>query len=151
VGCDGIHSKVRAQFATDDPHYSGRIAYRGLVPISELESTWPFPTYSVSWLGNDKHFLVFPISKNQTLNIVAFVATEEEQLGGLKESWTATGNRDDVAKDFEDFEKTVRHIISLMPEHPSKWVLNDREPLPQWVFARGKVVLMGDAAHAVSI
>ncbi|EXJ67159.1 uncharacterized protein A1O5_09806 [Cladophialophora psammophila CBS 110553] len=149
VGCDGIHSKLRAQFSTDNPRYGGRIAYRGLVPISKLESNWPFQTYSVSWLGKDKHFLVFPISNNRILNIVAFVATEEEKLGGLKESWTATGNKSDLAKDFADFDKTVLEIISHMPEHPSKWVLNDRKPLPQWVFAQGKVVLMGDAAHAM--
>lgn len=95
--------------------------------------------------------MVFPISENRTLNIVAFVATDESQLGGLKESWTATGERSQLAKDFQDFEPTVRKIISLMPENPSKWVLNDREPLEQWVFARGKIVLMGDAAHAVSL
>ena len=36
-----------------------------------------------------------------------------------------------------------------MDEKPSKWILNDREPLEQWVWANGKVVLMGDAAHAM--
>ena len=36
-----------------------------------------------------------------------------------------------------------------MDERPSKWILNDREPLEQWVWASGKVVLMGDAAHAM--
>jgi 2-polyprenyl-6-methoxyphenol hydroxylase-like FAD-dependent oxidoreductase len=151
IGCDGIHSNLRAQFRTDNPKYSGRIAYRGLVPIDKLKSWWPFQTYSVSWLGKDKHFLVFPISNNRTLNIVAFIATDESNLGDLKESWTATGDRDSLAKDFEGFEPTVRKIISLMPQHPSKWVLNDREPLKKWVFAGGKLVLMGDAAHAVSI
>ncbi|KAL1966217.1 hypothetical protein VTN77DRAFT_4769 [Rasamsonia byssochlamydoides] len=149
VGCDGIHSNLRSQFSTDNPRYSGRIAYRGLVPIRNLESWWPFPSYSASWLGPDKHFLVFPISKNTILNVVAFVSTDEKDLGELKESWSATGNRDDLARDFESFDQTVRRIISLMPEHPSKWVLNDREPLDQWVFAKGKVVLMGDAAHAM--
>lgn len=151
VGCDGIHSTLRSQFSADHPRYSGRIAYRGLVSISELQSWWPFPSYSTSWLGPDKHFLVFPISRNTLLNIVAFVTTDESALGGLKESWTATGHREDLARDFESFDGTVRRIISLMPENPSKWVLNDREPLDRWVFAGGKVVLMGDAAHAVSI
>lgn len=151
VGCDGIHSTLRSQFSSDNPRYSGRVAYRGLVPIDKIKPWWPFHTYSVSWLGLGKHFLVFPISRNRTLNIVAFVSTGEKELGGLKESWTATGDRDDLAKDFDGFESTVRKIISLMPQHPSKWVINDRDPLDQWVFASGKVVLMGDAAHAVRI
>lgn len=149
VGCDGIHSSLRAQFAPENPTYSGRIAYRGLVPTSKIEAWWPFQTYSVSWLCKDKHFFVFPISQNQTVNIVAFVSTPEEKLGGLRESWTSTGERSQLAKDFEDFEETVRKVIECMDEKPSKWILNDREPLEQWVWASGKVVLMGDAAHAM--
>lgn len=94
VGCDGIHSMLRSQFSADHPRYSGQIAYRGLVSITpELRAWWPFPSYSASWLGPDKHFLVFPISRNTLLNVVAFVSTEEHALGGLKESWTATGRR----------------------------------------------------------
>ena len=34
-----------------------------------------------------------------------------------------------------------------MPSQPSKWILNDREPLQQWV--HGRFVLVGDAAHAM--
>ena len=114
----------------------------------DIDSWWPLPTYSASWLGHNKHFLAFPISRNTMLNVVAFVHSAGEKP---KESWTATGPRSEVEKAFADFEPTVRRTISLMNENPSKWVLNDREPLDQWVFQGGKVVLMGDAAHAVSV
>ncbi|KAK5196282.1 hypothetical protein LTS03_003964 [Exophiala xenobiotica] len=150
IGCDGIHSAVRAQFTRDNPEYSGRIAYRGLVPISEIEDWWGFETYSVTWLGKNRHFLCFPISQNQTLNIVAFVAEKEENLGDLRESWTAVGKREDVFKAFEGFEEKVQRVIQLMPEQPSKWLINDRKPLDQWVYLGGKVVLLGDAAHAMT-
>src|SRR4051794_5416061 len=121
VGCDGIHSNLRSQFRPDKPRYSGRIAYRGLVPITAIEDWWPLPTYSASWLGPDKHFLVFPISRNTVLNIVAFVYSEHEEA---KESWTATGHRADVAEEFTSFEPTVRKLIDLMQENPSRWILN---------------------------
>ncbi|KAL6719527.1 hypothetical protein ACLMJK_003768 [Lecanora helva] len=149
IGCDGIHSKIRSQYISDDPKYSGRIAYRGLVDIKDIEAWWPFKSYSISWLGPGKHFFVFPISSNKTLNIVAFVSAPRESLGDLRESWTSKGYRDECAKDFENFDEIVKQIISLMPGRPSKWLLNDREPLSQWAFAGGKVVLMGDAAHAM--
>lgn len=123
------------------------MCYRGLVPIKDLETWWPFKSYSISWLGPDKHFLAFPISKNKTLNIVAFVYSDDERA---LESWTATGHRSEVQKEFESFDPTVRKTISFMNEFPSKWILNDRELLDQWVFGSGKIVLMGDAAHAVS-
>ena len=92
---------------------------------------------------------MFPVLTNRILNVVAFVSAPESKLDGLKESWTSTGEREECAKDFEDFEKTVKRVIKLMPICPSKWLLNDREPLGKWVFANGKVVLMGDAAHAM--
>ncbi|KAJ9641703.1 hypothetical protein H2204_002765 [Knufia peltigerae] len=150
IGCDGIHSAVRAQFARDNPEYSGRIAYRGLVPISEIEDWWGFETYSVTWLGKNRHFLCFPISQNKTLNIVAFVAEKEENLGDLKESWTALGEKAEVFEAFKGFEEKVQKLIQLMPEQPSKWLINDRKPLDQWVYLGGKVVLLGDAAHAMT-
>ncbi|PTB62102.1 FAD/NAD(P)-binding domain-containing protein [Trichoderma citrinoviride] len=146
VGCDGIHSNIRSQFRSDNPRYSGRMCYRGLVPIKDLESWWPFPSYSISWLGPDKHFLAFPISRNTILNIVAFVYSDDDRT---KESWTATGHRSEVQKEFESFDATVRKTISFMNENPSKWILNDRELLDQWVYGNGKIVLMGDAAHAM--
>ncbi|KAK9786651.1 putative FAD-binding domain-containing protein [Seiridium cardinale] len=150
IGCDGIHSAVRGQFATDKPAYSGRIAYRALVPISEIQDWWGFDTYSVTWLGKNRHFLCFPIANNETLNIVAFVAEKEENLGQLKESWTAIGQKDEVIEAFKGFEERVQKLIQLMPDQPSKWLINDREPLDQWVHLGGKVVLLGDAAHAMT-
>lgn len=36
-----------------------------------------------------------------------------------------------------------------MPEQPSKWRLNDRKPLDRWHYMDGKVMLLGDSAHAM--
>lgn len=149
IGCDGVHSTIRSQYIVDKPQYSGRIAYRGLVPIDSIKGGWPFPTYSVSWLGIDKHFLVYPISKNKTLNVVAFVTEDRVALRGFKESWTATGDREELASKFFDFSPTVRFIIDRMSAKPTEWLLNDREQIHQWAFAGGKLALLGDAAHAV--
>lgn len=42
IGSDGIHSEVRKQFIQGKALYSGKIAYRGIVPIEKLpEETWP--------------------------------------------------------------------------------------------------------------
>jgi len=150
IGCDGIHSTVRAQFASDNAEYSGRIAYRGLVPISAIREWWGFETYSVTWLGKNRHFLCFPISQNKTLNIVAFVAEKEENLGDLKENWTASGKKEEVVEAFKGFEERVQKVIQLMEDKPSKWLINDRKPLDQWVYMSGKAVLLGDAAHAMT-
>jgi salicylate hydroxylase len=148
IGCDGIHSAIRSQFATDKPVYGGMIAYRGVIPISTLP-TWNFPSYAVTWIAKGRHFLVFPICVNKSLNIVAFVTKAESEVEDTRESWTATCSRSDVEKDFAGFEETVQHIIRQMPDPSSKWRLNYREPLDQWVHLNGKVVLVGDAAHSM--
>jgi len=148
VGCDGIHSKIRNQFIQDKPMYSGQIAYRGLVPVSQI-SDWPLPSYSGMWCAKGKHFLTFPISRNETLNIVAFANAKGQDAEETAESWVSTCDRKEVEEDYKDFEPTVQKLISMMPEKPGKWRINDREPLERWHFLDGKIILLGDSAHAM--
>lgn len=148
IAADGIHSAVRAQFASDKPVFGGMIAYRGVIPMSSLPA-WPFPSYSVLWLAKGRHFLVFPISKNESLNIVAFVTKTEAEAADTEESWTQECDRSEVEKDFAGFEATVQHLIKQMPQPASKWRLNYREPLDQWVHMGGRVALVGDASHSM--
>ncbi|KAL7810569.1 hypothetical protein V8C44DRAFT_332563 [Trichoderma aethiopicum] len=154
IACDGIHSAVRRQFNGNDPsdlhpRYSGRVCYRGLLPLSAVERGWPYDSFAVSWLGPDRHFLVFPISRNKTLNVVAFVTKPETELGDLRESWSSTAPRAEVEAEFAGWEDTVQRIVRAMEPRPGKWKLNDRELLDQWVYLDGRVVLSGDAAHAM--
>ena len=150
VGADGIHSTVRSHFAArDSPRYAGQIAYRGLLPMSAVSPSWPFSTYAVSWVGSSKHFLVFPISRNQTLNVVAFVGKSENELGDLKESWTSSADRGELEMEFAGWDPTLRHLIGRMERRVGKWKINDRDLLEKWVYLDGRVVLLGDAAHAM--
>ena len=103
----------------------------------------------MSWLAPDKHFLVFPISRNKTLNVVAFVTKPESELGDLKESWTSSAPREELEREYQGWEPTVSAVIREMEARPGKWRLNDRELLEQWTYFEGKVVLAGDAAHAM--
>lgn len=150
---------MRKAFVQGKALYSGKIAYRGIVPIDELpRDTWPGermgprgePNWAVIWMARHKHFLVFPISRDRSLNIVAFIAKREDEIPDLRESWTGTCDRAELEADFGDCDDTVRHIMRLMPERPSKWRINDHEPVSQWVFLDGKVVLLGDACHATT-
>jgi salicylate hydroxylase len=114
-----------------------------------ITSKWPYPSPCVSWLGPDRHFLIFPISQNRLLNVVAFTTKPENELGGLKESWKATAPKEELAKEYVGWPENVQMIIRAMNPVVSKWKLNDRELLSQWCYMEGKVVLSGDAAHAM--
>ncbi|KAK8087150.1 hypothetical protein PG994_002124 [Apiospora phragmitis] len=165
VGCDGVHSVVRDQFVTDSNNKSvesGMIAYRGIVPTSALEPDWPFEHWSNIWVAKHRHFLSYPITGNTQLNIVAFVTkrlgggrvindhdNEQKKYMNIRESWSDLCDRDEVAADFAEFDKPVQRIIGLMDARPGRWRINDHEPLSRWHFAGGRVVLVGDAAHAM--
>ncbi|KAI7334303.1 hypothetical protein KC340_g2540 [Hortaea werneckii] len=148
VGCDGIHSKVRNQFIVDKPIFSGQIAYRGVIPIASLQD-WPFETYSVAWLAKHRHLLIFPIARNRQLNVVAFATKAASEVADVKESWTTICNKQDVLSDFDGFDRPAQQVLNLLPDEPSKWKLNDREPLNKWHYMNGKVILLGDAANAM--
>jgi salicylate hydroxylase len=129
--------------------FGNMVVYRGLCPMSALNEWWPFDYYSMAWLAPGKHFLIFPVSQDKILNIVAFVNTKKEDLGDTEESWTLAGDKADVEREFKDFDTPVRRVIENMNTKPNKWVLYDRQPFQKWVFAGGKVALLGDAAHAM--
>jgi salicylate hydroxylase len=67
----------------------------------------------------------------------------------VKESWTLAGDKDSVKEEFKEFDSTVQRIIEYMDTNPQKWLLFDRMPFKEWIFSGGKVVLLGDAAHAM--
>ena len=147
IACDGIHSAIRQQFVRDEPVYSGKILYRGLVPMDHLPSPWPMPSYSTMWNGPGKHVVVYAINGNKTLNFVGCVTKDEEKIRDFRESWSLTCDRKEIEDEFGDCDELVKKIIRLLPRRPSKWLINDRDPTPEWTFLGGKVALSGDAAH----
>ncbi len=90
VAADGIHSTLQ-QFvvAPSRPEFSGQVAHRGIVSAASI--SWP-PGAMRNWLGDGKHFLVFPVRANTLVNYVGFVTTEEqsrEVLVGSRRSRSA--------------------------------------------------------------
>ncbi|KAH7153658.1 hypothetical protein EDB81DRAFT_649045 [Dactylonectria macrodidyma] len=149
IGADGIHSVARKHYVRDTPQYGGMVVYRGLCNIEDLADDWTLPTYAALFMAPGKHFLIFPISGNKIINVVAFVSTPWEDLSEAKESWTLAGDKSAVQNQFKDFAPAVQTVIQKMNTNPLKWILFDRQSSPEWIFSGGKVALLGDAAHAM--
>jgi 2-polyprenyl-6-methoxyphenol hydroxylase-like FAD-dependent oxidoreductase len=88
IAADGIHSVLQQHVVDPSPPISsGSVAYRGLVPRERLPS-WPEGAWQM-WMGEGKHFLVFPVRAGALLNYVGFVPTDEQ----MTESWSAPAFR----------------------------------------------------------
>lgn len=138
VGADGMHSTLQQYVvAPAAPLHSGSSAYRGLITADSV--SWPAGAVRL-WMGEGKHFLVYPVRTNQLLNYVGFVPASKQ----MKESWSAPGDPRELAREFAGWDPMVEAIIAQVNE-TFQWGLYDREPLPTWT--KGRLTLLGDAAH----
>jgi salicylate hydroxylase len=141
IGADGIHSVLRQHVHPESrPVFSGTVAYRGVVR-SELVPEWPAESW-LMWLGKGKHFLAYPLRAGTLINFVGFVPADKE----MKESWSVAGDPDTLRREFADWDPRIRSLLRQV-ETTFRSALYDRDPLPTWT--RGRLTLLGDAAHAM--
>jgi salicylate hydroxylase len=140
VGCDGIHSAVRAAlFGDSSPRFTGHLAWRGLVPAERLPRNLLDPVVT-AWLGPRKHFVNYFVRGGELVNFVGVV----EDASWQAESWREPGDPERLRQDFADWHPVIGQIIDAA-EDVFRWALHDHAPLEQWT--RGRVTLLGDACH----
>jgi salicylate hydroxylase len=142
IGADGIHSLVRNHVVpTIEPRFSGLCAFRCLVPAADAPEMARRPVQTL-WLGPGRHFVHYPISRGQLVNLVAITPAGNWRT----ESWTDDGEVSDLLREFETWDSRLRQLIVSATE-TKRWALYDREPLERWT--KGRITLLGDAAHAM--
>jgi salicylate hydroxylase len=140
VGADGIHSTVRALlFGTEEPSFSGCVAYRGLVPAERIVDLGLQRDNQV-WLGPSGHLVQYFVSAGRLLNFVGW--TENDSWS--REDWTDRATIERALAAFEGWHPQIQRIISAAGTC-FIWALFDRDPLPRW--SVGRVTLLGDACH----
>lgn len=141
IGADGIHSVLQGfVVAPAEPVFSGVVAYRGLVPRVDR---YPADAFRM-WVGQSRHFLVFPVRAGQLLNYVGFVPSGTS----VRESWSAPGDPAALAAHFAGWDPVIGQVIAAISGPGGtgfRWGMYDRAPLPRW--SRGRLTLLGDAAH----
>lgn len=144
VGADGLKSAVRAAlFSSQPPHFTGQVAWRGLVPVKALPAEVKALPPGVH-VGPGRLFLRYPVRGGQLINFAAFV----DLAGWEDESWSIASTIPELLGHFDGWDPMVRAIIAATPDGSLyKWALHAREPLPGWI--DGRVTLLGDAAHAM--
>jgi salicylate hydroxylase len=141
IGADGVHSVVRDHVAgPDQAIWSRQISWRGLAPASVGHELGLEVRHHSFW-GPRQQFVTFYVSAGHLVNWVGNTQSEDDWQ---EESWSARGDRAKVLALFADWHPQVRGLIAGTGS-VFKWALFDRPPLETWT--RGRVSLLGDAAH----
>ena len=143
VGADGIHSLVKdTLFGKEKPIFTGRVAYRTTFPAALLEG------YDIGdctkWWGPDRHIVIYYVKPDRS---EVYFVTSVPDPSFTVESWSSTGDVDELRAAFADFHPEVGHVLAACPA-VHKWALADRDPLPRW--CDGNVTLLGDACHPMT-
>ncbi len=142
VGADGIHSTIRDQlFGKSTPRFSGNVAWRGTMPsaaIADLKLDY----LSSNWWGPGRSLVHYFISAGRTHNWIGVGRSEAPS----RESWSATGSVEEALAEYAGWHPQVLAVIGATTKL-FRMALYDREPLASW--HQGRVVLLGDAAHAM--
>lgn len=145
IAADGLWSMTRAaMFGAEPPRSDGYLVCRGVVPVSEL----PEALYSQSvtmWGGPELDLFHYPLRRSEIYNIGA--SYRDPHASG-----TSTGNpKGDRDVLLDRFREACPHVKALLPyiDVSRAWVLYDRPPMRHW--AKGRVALLGDAAHPTHI
>ncbi|KAI0334384.1 FAD/NAD-P-binding domain-containing protein [Cubamyces sp. BRFM 1775] len=160
LGADGIQSTVR-NYVLDGGEAGSRIAfgntmaYRGLIPRAALEAAG-FKTdvkdVPACFMGPSKHIIVVPIKNGELINVAAFAARYDVPIGsqGLATGtpWVEEVAREELQKEYDGWGPDVSTLLRCMPEKVSRWAVHVVHP-PLESYAKGRVALLGDAAHGM--
>jgi 5-methylphenazine-1-carboxylate 1-monooxygenase len=151
IGADGIHSAVRETlYPNEGPaRWNGAMLWRGAID-------WPSFLTGRSMIvagGMAAKLVVYPIAEgsrdDKRLTNWAVVAKIADGTNPppRKEDWSRPGHMEDLAPHIRRFEIGKVDARALIEATPEFWEypMCDRDPLPRW--SRGRVTLLGDAAH----
>jgi salicylate hydroxylase len=141
VGADGIWSMVRRRLFPDHPLvYAGKMAARTMIPASLARAEHTRPSTGV-WLGRDAHVVHYPVRGGREIAVVAIL-----DEAAPREGWGGEIAAEAVLQRLGRFSAALLEFLDLGLEWRA-WSLYDPPPLPAW--SRGRVGLIGDAAHPI--
>ncbi|KAK7752780.1 hypothetical protein SLS62_005332 [Diatrype stigma] len=152
LAADGVRSKARQTVLgyEDKPKSSGYAVWRAWFSNEDMladPQTAHFcnngDTFN-GWIGPNMHFLFSTIKNGSDC---CWVLTHPD-AHDIDESWSFPGKLSEVLETLKDWDPMCARIVAKTPEAKLvDWKLVYRDPLPTWVSPKGRILLVGDAAH----
>ncbi|MET4107205.1 FAD-dependent monooxygenase [Hymenobacter sp. UYP22] len=142
IGADGIHSRVRKQlWPKSEPRYAGYTCWRAIVDARQLNL--PAGESAEVWGDAGRRFGYVPVGNGQ---VYWFACLNSPQPRNPQFQAYLPA---DLQREFQAFAQPVPQLLALTEDHQLLW--NDIQDLPPLAhFAQGRVLLLGDAAHATT-
>ncbi|KAF9883696.1 hypothetical protein FE257_003034 [Aspergillus nanangensis] len=153
IGADGMHSKSVSAVTGEvgKKESTGQNCFRFLIPVSKLRSNALTATLLEkigldgvnAFIAPDRRILVYPCRGGSLLNIAA-IFPSDPSVPVTDSSWFESASIDDLLKTYQRFCPELRELCRLA-EDVKLWSLACR--CPPRTFVKGKLALVGDAAH----
>ncbi|KAF9010481.1 FAD/NAD-P-binding domain-containing protein [Cyathus striatus] len=136
-----------------NPVWTGIIAYRGLIDIDKIpKSKLDEPDHRairtpMMYCGPSKHVVSYSICRGNIINVVTFTSASDKYGVPYNGDWVVECPAQELRQCYAGWEPEVVSLLELV-EHPTRWAIHHLNELPCYI--AGSVVLMGDAAHAMT-
>ena len=140
IGADGVWSKVRRGLGDDTPPaFRGYVAWRATLDRTQAPDSLAGDETGL-WLGRRGHVVHYPIAGGRLINVVAI-----ERSADPVEGWADPGDGKDLLAAYASAAPALRRLLA----GPARWLRWSLFDHPARRLAKGRVALLGDAAHPV--
>ncbi|KAF3346965.1 Esterase [Verticillium dahliae VDG2] len=152
---DGIKSKLRNDIIPEEDtsmNLNPLSAFRAYVHHDDLMSdpiTAPiFKEIATNvWAGYNRHVIIYPCAGGM-YTLGATHPANHNEIGDQAMEWSRAATVSQAEEEYQEWNPIVKRILHHTKE-VGKWRLAEVPRLPRWASKSGRVVLMGDNAHAM--